>query len=146
MVAWGISFGGAAATLATAEDPQIAGLVCDSSFRSLRDTARHHLALFRKFAWWLRLVPAWPTSDIAVFWMGRRAGFDPDDLDIVKGGGEARRPAGALRRGLGRRADAARDRFGSGEGSGAFGEDARDHERQDMATRTAMERRPTRRR
>jgi len=85
VVAWGISFGGAAATLATAEDPQIAGLVCDSSFRSLRDTARHHLALFRKFAWWLRLVPAWPTSDIAVFWMGRRAGFDPDDLDVVKG-------------------------------------------------------------
>jgi len=83
VVAWGISFGGAAATLAAAEDPYITGLVCDSSFRSLRDTARHHLALFRKFAWWLRLVPAWPTSDIAVFWMGRRAGFDPDALDIL---------------------------------------------------------------
>ncbi len=84
VVAWGISFGGAAATLASAEDPDIAGLVCDSSFRSLRDTARHHLALFRSYRWWLRLVPAWPTSDIAVFWMGRRAGFDPDELDIVK--------------------------------------------------------------
>jgi uncharacterized protein len=84
VVAWGISFGGAAATLAAAEDPEIDGLVCDSSFRSLRDTARHHLALFRHFRWWLRAVPAWPTSDIAVFWMGRRAGFNPDDLDIVK--------------------------------------------------------------
>lgn len=84
IVAWGISFGGAAATLAAAEDPRIVGLVCDSSFRSLRDTARHHLALFRSFRWWLRVVPSWPTSDIAVFWMGRRAGFDPDELDIVK--------------------------------------------------------------
>jgi pimeloyl-ACP methyl ester carboxylesterase len=84
VVAWGISFGAAAATLAAAEDPQIAGLVCDSSFRSLRDTARRHLALFRSFRWWLRLVPAWPTSDIAVFWMGRRGGFDPDELDILK--------------------------------------------------------------
>lgn len=94
IVAWGISFGGAAATLAAAEDPQIAGLVCDSSFRSLRDTARHHLALFRSFRWWLRLVPSWPTSDIAVFWMGQRAGFDPDDLDILKAAGKLNgRPA-----------------------------------------------------
>ncbi len=106
VVAWGISFGGAAATLATAQDAQIAGLVCDSSFRSLRDTARHHLALFRRMAAEegqqpssgdpqrslsrrllfrsLLLVPAWPTSDVAVFWMGRRAGFKPDALDIEK--------------------------------------------------------------
>jgi pimeloyl-ACP methyl ester carboxylesterase len=106
VVVWGISFGGAAATLAMAEDPQINGLICDSSFRSLRDTARHHLALFRKMAAEeaqqqpksgepqrslsrrllfrsLLLVPPWPTSDIAVFWMGRRAGFDPDALDIT---------------------------------------------------------------
>ena len=84
IVAWGISFGGAAATLGAAEDAQIAGLVCDSSFRSLRDTAHHHLALFRGFRWWLRPVPSWPTADIAVFWMGRNAGFDPDELDVVK--------------------------------------------------------------
>ncbi len=94
VVAWGISFGGAAATLAAAEDPQITGLVCDSSFRSLRDTSRHHLALFREFAWWLRFVPAWPTSDVAVFWMGRRAGFDPDELDVLKAAGKlGARPA-----------------------------------------------------
>jgi pimeloyl-ACP methyl ester carboxylesterase len=106
VVAWGISFGGAAATLAAAEDAQIAGLVCDSSFRSPRDTARHHLALFRRMAAdelrrpkngeppsslsrrllfrSLLLVPPWPTSDLAVFWMGWRAGFDPDALDVVK--------------------------------------------------------------
>ena len=84
VVVWGISFGGAAAVFAAAEEPRIAGIICDSSYRSLRDTARHHLALFQRFAWWLRLVPVWPTADEAVFWMGRRAGFDPDDLDVVK--------------------------------------------------------------
>jgi pimeloyl-ACP methyl ester carboxylesterase len=84
VAAWGISFGGAAVMLAAAEEPRIAGVVCDSSYRSLRDTARYHLALFRHFAWWLRFVPVWPTANEAVFWMGRRGGFDPDALDIVK--------------------------------------------------------------
>ena len=84
IVVWGISFGGAATVFAAAEESRIAGVVCDSSYRSLRDTARHHLGLFRRFAWWLRAVPVWPTADEAVFWMGRRAGFDPDDLDVVK--------------------------------------------------------------
>ena len=83
VVAWGVSFGAAASVLAAAEEPRIAAVVCDSSYRSLRDTARHHLALFRRFAWWLRIVPVWPTADEAVFWMGRRGGFDPDALDMV---------------------------------------------------------------
>jgi alpha-beta hydrolase superfamily lysophospholipase len=84
VVLWGISFGAAASMLAAAEEPQVAAVVCDSSYRSLKDTARHHIGLFRRFAWWLRPVPAWPTADIAVFWAGRRAHFDPADLDIVK--------------------------------------------------------------
>jgi alpha-beta hydrolase superfamily lysophospholipase len=84
VVAWGISFGGAASTLAAAEEPGIAALVCDSSYRSLKDTAYLHLNLFRRFAWWVRPVPVWPTADIAVFWMGRRAHFDPAKLDIVE--------------------------------------------------------------
>jgi pimeloyl-ACP methyl ester carboxylesterase len=84
VVLWGISFGAAASMLAAAEEPQVAAVVCDSSYRSLYDTARHHLGLFRRFAWWLRLVPVWPTADLAVFWMGHRAHFDPADLDIVK--------------------------------------------------------------
>jgi pimeloyl-ACP methyl ester carboxylesterase len=82
VVAWGVSFGAAASVLAAAEEPRISAVVCDSSYRSLRDTARHHLALFRRFAWWLRFVPVWPTADEAVFWMGRRGDFDPDALDV----------------------------------------------------------------
>jgi pimeloyl-ACP methyl ester carboxylesterase len=94
VVVWGISFGAAASVFAAAAEPRITGVVCDSSYRSLRDTARHHLALFRRFAWWLRLVPTWPTADEAVFWMGRRGGFDPDDVDVVKAAAKlAGRPA-----------------------------------------------------
>lgn len=83
IVYWGISLGGAAATLAAAEDPSVAGLVCDSTYRSLRDTVRHHLTLFRRFRWWLRIVPSWPVASEVVWWMGRRGGFDPDAVDLV---------------------------------------------------------------
>jgi uncharacterized protein len=83
VVAWGISFGGAAAVLAAAEDPQIAGVVCDSSYRSLPDTVAHHMQLFRGFRWWLRIVPTWPVGDEVLFWIGRRGGFDPDTVDIL---------------------------------------------------------------
>jgi len=82
VVMWGVSLGAATATLAAAADERVAGLVCDSSFRSLRDTVRHHLGLFRGFRWWLRAVPSWPTADLAVHWIGRRGGFDPDSLDV----------------------------------------------------------------
>jgi uncharacterized protein len=91
---WGISSGAAAATLAASEDPNVAALVCDSSFRSLRDTVRHHLQLFRGFRWYLRLVPRWPLSEEVTFWIGRRGGFDPDALDIRKAAARlAGRPA-----------------------------------------------------
>jgi hypothetical protein len=82
VVMWGVSLGAATATLATAADASVSGLVADSSFRSLRDTVRHHLGLFRGFRWWLRTVPTWPTADLAVYWIGRRGGFDPDALDV----------------------------------------------------------------
>src|SRR5688500_4852942 len=83
VVFWGVSLGAAAATLAAAGDPSVAGLVCDSSYRSLRDTVRHHLSLFRRFRWWLRLVPSWPVASEVVWWMGRRGRFDPDAVDLV---------------------------------------------------------------
>jgi len=80
-VVWGISAGGAAATLAAAEDPRIAAVVCDSSFRSLRDTVGHHLQLFTGI-WYLRLLPRWLVAREATFLIGRRSQFDPDALDV----------------------------------------------------------------
>jgi len=82
VVLWGVSLGGASATLAAAEDPGVAALVCDSSYRSLRDTVSHHLRLFRGFRWWLRIVPNWPVANEVVYWIGRRASFDPDAVDV----------------------------------------------------------------
>jgi len=94
VVVWGVSLGGASAVLAAADDPSVAGVICDSSYRSLRDTVYHHLALFRGFRWWLRIVPSWPVADEALFWMGRRGGFDPDAVDIRAAAGRLQgRPA-----------------------------------------------------
>jgi pimeloyl-ACP methyl ester carboxylesterase len=82
VVLWGVSLGGASVVLAAAEDPEVKGVICDSSFRSLDDTVRHHLRLFRGFRWWLRIVPSWPVTDLAVYWMGRRAQFDPAQSNV----------------------------------------------------------------
>ncbi len=79
---WGVSLGGASVVLAAAEDPAVAGVICDSSYRSLEDTVRHHLQLFRGFRWWLRMVPRWPLADLTLFWIGRRGGFDPAAVDV----------------------------------------------------------------
>ncbi len=94
IVAWGISLGGAAATLAAADDPDIAGVVCDSTYRSLRDTVGHHLELLRGARLWTRVIPAWPLRSEIVFWIGRRGGFDPDAVDVRAAAGRlAGRPA-----------------------------------------------------
>lgn len=82
VVFWGVSLGAATAVLAAAEDSSVAGVVCDSSYRSLPDTVAHHLGLFRNFRWWLRIVPSWPVGDEVLFWMGRRAGFNPRAVDV----------------------------------------------------------------
>ena len=84
VVLWGISVGAATAVFTAAEDPKVAGLICDSSFRSLRDTTRHHLRLFSRYRWYLRLVPSWPITDEVLFWYKRRTGVDPDELDVEK--------------------------------------------------------------
>ena len=83
LVLWGVSLGGAAVVLAAADDPLVAGIICDSSFRNLRDTVAHHIRLFRGWRWWLRVVPAWPVTDEVLFWMGRKGGFDTDAADVL---------------------------------------------------------------
>ena len=82
VVVWGVSLGGATAVLAAADDPAVAGVVCDSSYRSLRDTVHHHLGLARGWRWWLAIVPSWPVADEIVYWIGKRGGFDPDAVDV----------------------------------------------------------------
>jgi len=87
VVLWGISLGGASVVMAAAEDPGIVGVICDSSFRNLRDTVAHHIRLFRGWRWWLRAVPAWPVTEEVLFWMGRKGGFDTDAADVRSAAG-----------------------------------------------------------
>jgi pimeloyl-ACP methyl ester carboxylesterase len=82
VVLWGVSLGAATVMLAAADDKAVAGVVCDSSYRSLPDTVHHHMSLFRGFRWWTGIVPPWPTADEVLFWMGRRGGFDPATTDV----------------------------------------------------------------
>lgn len=84
VVLWGVSLGGASAALAAAEDPKVAALVCDSSYRSLRDTVDHHMTLARSWRWWMRIVPRWPVGAEVLYWIGRRGGFDVDAVDVRK--------------------------------------------------------------
>jgi pimeloyl-ACP methyl ester carboxylesterase len=83
VVLWGVSLGAASALLAAADDSDVAGLVCDSTYRSLRDTVSHHLRLARSWRWWARILPSWPVADEVVYWIGRRGGFDPDAVNIA---------------------------------------------------------------
>src|SRR5688572_21401319 len=79
---WGVSLGAATAVLAAAEDPGVAAVICDSSYRSLSDTVAHHLTLARSWRWWMRAVPSWPVRAEVLYWIGRRGGFDPRAVDI----------------------------------------------------------------
>jgi pimeloyl-ACP methyl ester carboxylesterase len=87
VVLWGVSLGGATATLAAADDPRVGGLITDSSYDTLPNTVRHHLRLFRGFRFYgvpaLRLVPQWPTSALVLFWIKERGGFDPAEVDVL---------------------------------------------------------------
>lgn len=82
VVLWGVSLGAASVILAAADDKTVAGVVGDSSYRSLADTVHHHMRLFRGFRWWGRMVPPWPTADAVLFWMARRGGLDPAATDV----------------------------------------------------------------
>jgi pimeloyl-ACP methyl ester carboxylesterase len=94
VVVWGVSLGAASVILAAADDPSVAGVIGDSSYRSLTDTVHHHVSLFRSFRWWMRIVPPWPTANEVLFWMGRRGGFDPAATDVIAAAGRlSGRPA-----------------------------------------------------
>jgi alpha-beta hydrolase superfamily lysophospholipase len=82
VVLWGVSLGAASVMLEAAEDPSVDAVVCDSSYLSLKDTVPHHLALFRRFALWLRIVPVWPVADEALFWIGKRGDFPTEKVDV----------------------------------------------------------------
>ena len=84
---WGVSLGGASVTLEAADDPRIAGVITDSSYDTLPNTARHHLQLFRRFNVFgipaFRLVPTGLMAEIVLFWVKQRGDFDPEDVNVL---------------------------------------------------------------
>ena len=83
VVAWGISMGAASAVMAAAEDPAVAGVVCDSSYRSLSDTVHHHMDMVRGLKPWLRILPARILGEEMLFWVRREGGFDTAEVDVL---------------------------------------------------------------
>jgi alpha-beta hydrolase superfamily lysophospholipase len=77
VILWGVSMGAAAALMAAAESPDVAAVISDSSFLSLRDTAGHHWKLFFH-------LPSFPIADELVYLIAWRGGFRPSDFDLVK--------------------------------------------------------------
>ncbi len=75
IVVHGVSMGAAAALLAAAEEPAIAGLIVDSSFLSFDETITHHAKT------WLGL-PKFPIVDELILFTKWRVGFDSEDFDL----------------------------------------------------------------
>lgn len=75
VVAWGVSMGAAASLMAAADSPEIDGVISDSTFLSMEDTASHHLKLFLP-------LPAFPIAYEVIHWTAWRGGFRPSDLDL----------------------------------------------------------------
>lgn len=84
IVLFGISMGAATALYATAETPDVAAVIADSSYLNYNDTVTHHARLFLP-------VPAFPIANELRFLVAWRGGFDGaklDALDAVKRIGE----------------------------------------------------------
>jgi pimeloyl-ACP methyl ester carboxylesterase len=77
VILWGISMGAAAALMAAAQSTEVAAVISDSSFSSLRATVEHHWKLFFH-------LPSFPFADEIVYWIAWRGGFRPSDFDLVK--------------------------------------------------------------
>lgn len=94
VTAWGVSLGAASVMLEAAQDPAVAAVICDSVYRSLPDTVRHHAELLHGWRPWLRPIPVGLLAREALFWIRHRGGFDPAEVDVLRAAGElGSRPA-----------------------------------------------------
>ncbi len=72
----GVSMGAVAGLLAAAAEPgQVAGVLADSPFLSLRRTVDRHTWLFMR-------LPPFPFARVFVWNLGRLGSFPPDELDL----------------------------------------------------------------
>jgi fermentation-respiration switch protein FrsA (DUF1100 family) len=69
--------GATAALLASAESNDVACVISDSAFPSLKETIDHHVRLFFR-------LPAFPLANEIQFFIEQRAGFDGSQLNAVE--------------------------------------------------------------
>lgn len=88
VVLWGVSMGAAASLMAAAESPDVAAVICDSTFLNFADTVRHHYELFlsmvRRRWWWFPPLPSFPIADEVTHWIAWRGNFSVADFDLEK--------------------------------------------------------------
>lgn len=86
IVYMGFSLGSAAVMGAAPDEPDTRAVVLEAPFDTARDTVTHH-------GWLLYRIPEWlPLGRLALAVAGWRAGFDPDDVDLVKAAARLRAP------------------------------------------------------
>ena len=86
IVYMGFSLGSAAVMGAAPDAPDTRAVILEAPFDTARATIAHH-------GWLLYRIPAWvPLGRLALAVAGWRAGFDPDDVDLVKAAGRLRAP------------------------------------------------------
>jgi pimeloyl-ACP methyl ester carboxylesterase len=76
-ILWGVSMGASAALMAAADSPEVAAVISDSSFLSLRDTVEHHWKLFFH-------LPTFPVANEIIDWIAWRGGYRPSDFNVAK--------------------------------------------------------------
>ncbi len=86
IVYMGFSLGSAAVMGAAPDEPDTRAVILEAPFDTARATVAHH-------GWLLYRIPAWvPIGRLALAVAGWRAGFDPDDVDLVKASARLRAP------------------------------------------------------
>jgi alpha-beta hydrolase superfamily lysophospholipase len=86
VVFMGFSLGSAAVMGAAPDEPDTRAVILEAPFDTARDTIAHH-------GWLLYRIPAWlPLGRIALAVAGWRAGFDPDEVDLVRAAARLRAP------------------------------------------------------
>jgi pimeloyl-ACP methyl ester carboxylesterase len=86
IVFMGFSLGSAAVMGAAPDEPDTRAVILEAPFDTARATVAHHGFLLYR-------IPAWvPIGRVALAIAGWRAGFDPDDVDLVEAAARLRAP------------------------------------------------------
>lgn len=90
IVFMGFSLGSAAVMGAAPEEPDTRAVILEAPFDTARGTVAHH-------GWLIYRIPRWlPLGRLALAVAGWRAGFDPDDVDLVAAASRLRAPLLAI--------------------------------------------------